>query len=130
MLRLAILGPGWAGTRHVEAIRELGRRVIVDCVILTYECTGRCAHSCYRTGPGQGSTMTVAGLCDLDGVCVSRGPARMVGRAADGLSPFLGRGPSPQPSSWEGEGEGGWPRRADHDAGRGGPADAGPHQPP
>jgi len=34
MLRLAILGVGWAGTRHVEAIRELGRKVVVDCIIL------------------------------------------------------------------------------------------------
>ena len=24
MLRIAILGVGWAGTRHVEAIRQLG----------------------------------------------------------------------------------------------------------
>ncbi|MDY6875883.1 MAG: radical SAM protein [Chloroflexota bacterium] len=29
-------------------------------ILLTYECTGRCAHCCYRAGPGQGSTMTVA----------------------------------------------------------------------
>ena len=27
-------------------------------IILTYECTGRCAHCCYRAGPGQGQTMT------------------------------------------------------------------------
>jgi UDP-N-acetyl-2-amino-2-deoxyglucuronate dehydrogenase len=33
MLRLAILGVGWAGTRHVEAIRELGRKVFVTCIV-------------------------------------------------------------------------------------------------
>lgn len=33
MLRIAILGVGWAGTRHVEAIRELGRKVAVDCIV-------------------------------------------------------------------------------------------------
>jgi len=27
-------------------------------IILTYECTGRCAHCCYRAGPGQGQAMT------------------------------------------------------------------------
>jgi hypothetical protein len=29
-------------------------------ILLTYDCTGRCAHCCYRAGPGRGSTMTVA----------------------------------------------------------------------
>jgi len=29
-------------------------------ILLTYECTGRCAHCCYRAGPGRNSTMTVA----------------------------------------------------------------------
>lgn len=29
-------------------------------IILTYECTGRCAHCCYRAGPGQNNTMTLA----------------------------------------------------------------------
>jgi hypothetical protein len=29
-------------------------------IILTYECTSRCAHCCYRAGPGEGGTMTVA----------------------------------------------------------------------
>jgi len=33
MLRIAILGVGWAGTRHVEAIRELGRNVTVHCLV-------------------------------------------------------------------------------------------------
>ena len=33
MLRMAILGVGWAGTRHVEAIRELRRKVAVDCIV-------------------------------------------------------------------------------------------------
>lgn len=29
-------------------------------ILLTYECTGRCAHCCYRAGPGQDCTMTRA----------------------------------------------------------------------
>jgi hypothetical protein len=29
-------------------------------ILLTYECTGRCAHCCYRDGPGRHETMTVA----------------------------------------------------------------------
>jgi hypothetical protein len=29
-------------------------------IILTYECTSCCAHCCYRAGPGEGGTMTVA----------------------------------------------------------------------
>ena len=33
MLRIAILGVGWAGTRHVEAIRELGKKVTVECLV-------------------------------------------------------------------------------------------------
>ncbi len=33
MLRIAILGVGWAGTRHVEAIRELGRNMTVHCLV-------------------------------------------------------------------------------------------------
>ena len=33
MLRIAILGLGWAGSRHVEAIRELGRKVSVECLV-------------------------------------------------------------------------------------------------
>ena len=30
---MAILGMGWAGARHVEAIRELDRKVVVDCIV-------------------------------------------------------------------------------------------------
>ena len=33
MLRIAIFGAGWAGERHVEAIRELGRKVSVACLV-------------------------------------------------------------------------------------------------
>jgi predicted dehydrogenase len=33
MLRIAVIGVGWAGTRHVQAIRELGRKVTVDCLV-------------------------------------------------------------------------------------------------
>ncbi len=29
-------------------------------ILLTYKCTGRCAHCCYRAGPGRGKTMSVA----------------------------------------------------------------------
>jgi len=33
MLRLAVVGVGWAGSRHVEAVGELGRKVAVDCLV-------------------------------------------------------------------------------------------------
>ena len=33
MLRIAPVGIGWAGTRHVEAIRKLGRKLTVDCLV-------------------------------------------------------------------------------------------------
>lgn len=33
MLKVAIVGVGWAGTRQVEAIRELDRKVAVECLI-------------------------------------------------------------------------------------------------
>lgn len=33
MLNIAILGVGWAGTRHAEAIRELGRKITVECIV-------------------------------------------------------------------------------------------------
>jgi predicted dehydrogenase len=33
MLRIAILGLGWAGTRQVEAIRELDRKVEIACLV-------------------------------------------------------------------------------------------------
>jgi len=33
MLRTAILGMGWAGTRHVQAIRELGSKISVACIV-------------------------------------------------------------------------------------------------
>ena len=32
-LRMAVVGVGWAGTRHVEACRELGRKVQVACLV-------------------------------------------------------------------------------------------------
>lgn len=32
-LRIAVIGLGWAGTRQVEAVQELGRKVIVDCIV-------------------------------------------------------------------------------------------------
>ena len=32
-LRIAVIGMGWAGTRQVEAVRELGRKVTVDCIV-------------------------------------------------------------------------------------------------
>jgi UDP-N-acetyl-2-amino-2-deoxyglucuronate dehydrogenase len=35
MLKIAIVGIGWAGTRHVEAIRELNRKVEVACLVDT-----------------------------------------------------------------------------------------------
>jgi len=33
MMRIAVIGMGWAGTRQVEAIRELGRKVTVECIV-------------------------------------------------------------------------------------------------
>jgi predicted dehydrogenase len=33
MLRMAILGMGWAGTRHVHAIRELGSGISIACIV-------------------------------------------------------------------------------------------------
>jgi len=33
MLRVAVVGVGWAGTRHVEAVRELDRKLTVDCLV-------------------------------------------------------------------------------------------------
>jgi UDP-N-acetyl-2-amino-2-deoxyglucuronate dehydrogenase len=33
MLRMAILGVGWAGTRQTQAAQELGRKVVVDCLV-------------------------------------------------------------------------------------------------
>lgn len=33
MLRLAILGAGWASARQIEAIRELGQQVAVACLV-------------------------------------------------------------------------------------------------
>lgn len=33
MLRMAIIGVGWAGLRQIQAIRELGRDVTVECVM-------------------------------------------------------------------------------------------------
>ena len=33
MIKLAIVGVGWAGSRHVEAIRELGEKVEVSCLV-------------------------------------------------------------------------------------------------
>jgi UDP-N-acetylglucosamine 3-dehydrogenase len=32
-IRIAILGVGWAGAKHVEAIRELGSGLVVDCLV-------------------------------------------------------------------------------------------------
>jgi UDP-N-acetylglucosamine 3-dehydrogenase len=32
-LRIAVIGMGWAGTRQVEAVRELDRKVVVDCIV-------------------------------------------------------------------------------------------------
>ena len=33
MLNVAIIGAGWAGTRQVEAAQELGRKVVVNCLV-------------------------------------------------------------------------------------------------
>jgi predicted dehydrogenase len=33
MLKIAVIGVGWAGTRHFEATQELGRKLVVDCFV-------------------------------------------------------------------------------------------------
>lgn len=33
MLRMAVVGVGWAGSRHVEAVGELGCKIEVDCLV-------------------------------------------------------------------------------------------------
>ena len=33
MLRMAVIGVGWAGTRHAEAVKELGRKITVNCLV-------------------------------------------------------------------------------------------------
>ncbi|MBI3970631.1 MAG: Gfo/Idh/MocA family oxidoreductase [Chloroflexi bacterium] len=33
VLRLAVVGVGWAGTRQVEAVREVGRKIAVTCLV-------------------------------------------------------------------------------------------------
>ncbi len=33
MLRLAIIGIGWAGERQAQAIRELGRKIAIECIV-------------------------------------------------------------------------------------------------
>ena len=33
VLRLAVVGVGWAGTRQIEAIPRLGRKVSVECLV-------------------------------------------------------------------------------------------------
>ena len=33
MLKLAIVGCGWAGSRHIEAVRELGEKIEVVCLV-------------------------------------------------------------------------------------------------
>ena len=32
-LRIAVIGMGWAGTRQVEAVRELDSKVTIDCIV-------------------------------------------------------------------------------------------------
>ncbi|MYB71551.1 MAG: hypothetical protein F4X75_24025 [Gemmatimonadetes bacterium] len=32
MMRMAVVGVGWAGSHHVEGARELGRKVVVTCL--------------------------------------------------------------------------------------------------
>jgi predicted dehydrogenase len=33
VLRVAVIGAGWAGARQIEAARELGRKIEIDCVV-------------------------------------------------------------------------------------------------
>ena len=33
IIRMAVVGVGWAGSHHVEGARELGRKVAVTCLV-------------------------------------------------------------------------------------------------
>jgi hypothetical protein len=55
-------------------------------IILTYDCTGRCAHCCYRAGPGQHGTMTVA---EVEGYLMAVADQPLEGILLFGGEPFL-----------------------------------------
>jgi hypothetical protein len=55
-------------------------------IILTYDCTSRCAHCCYRAGPGQDGTMTVA---EVEGYLAAVADHPLEGILLFGGEPFL-----------------------------------------
>lgn len=69
----------------IEAARELGFSTIE----IDSRCLGQPEADNAFNRRTQADVARLAELCDLSGVNVHRGPARMVGRAADQLSPFL-----------------------------------------
>ncbi|RLC66989.1 MAG: hypothetical protein DRI48_03415 [Chloroflexi bacterium] len=55
-------------------------------ILLTYDCTGRCAHCCYRAGPGQGGAMSVA---EVEGYLNAVADQPLEGILLFGGEPFL-----------------------------------------
>ena len=55
-------------------------------LLLTYKCTGRCAHCCYRAGPSRRETMTVA---ELEGYLASVADQPLKWISLSGGEPFL-----------------------------------------
>ena len=55
-------------------------------ILLTYACTGRCAHCCYRAGPGRGQTMTVG---EVEGYLSAVADQSLEGILLFGGEPFL-----------------------------------------
>jgi len=55
-------------------------------ILLTYECTGSCAHCCYRAEPGQGDTMTLA---EVEGYLTAVVDQPLEGILLFGGEPFL-----------------------------------------
>ena len=55
-------------------------------IILTYDCTGRCAHCCYRAGPGADETLSVA---EVEGYLVAAADQPLKWVLLFGGEPFL-----------------------------------------
>lgn len=55
-------------------------------ILLTYDCTGRCAHCCYRAGPGQGGRMSVR---EVEGYLQGAADQSLEGILLFGGEPFL-----------------------------------------
>ncbi|MBE9507910.1 MAG: radical SAM protein [Chloroflexi bacterium] len=75
----------------IEAARELGYSTIE----IDNRCLGEPDSDNFFNRRTRDDMARLAELCDLSGVNLAQGPARMVGRAADQLSPFLARQTAP-----------------------------------